>query len=331
MRRHIPIIGVTIGDPAGIGPEISVQAIDNLESNENLVLIGDEKAVEAALQSTQTDKGYRIIEPSELDSIPTIEEIPLINLGIIDNHSFGDIHGEYGLASMKYLEYALELVTNGGLDGVVGGPINGKAIDQSSSQFSGNSEVVLHYSNLEQYTIMLISNSLRVSHVTQEVPLNEVSDLVTKDRVLETIQCTDQELRQMGIEEPSLAVAGLNPHAGLGGIRGEEDTTEILPAIESAIDQKIDAIGPESPDTVFVDALDGKYDCVVAMYHDQGHIPVKTLGFQGGNINVSAVPVGLPFAYATVGHGSANNIAGKGIASPESIITSINIVNDKIN
>ena len=174
--------------------------------------------------------------------------------------------------------------------------------------------------------MMLIEEPLRVTHVSTHVPLREACDLVTAESVGSTIDVTDGALRDLGIAEPSIAVAGLNPHASDGGLMGEADDAEIRPAVESARERGIDAEGPESPDTVYVRAAGGEFDCVVSMYHDQGHIPIKMLGFSGGEaVSGVNVTIGLPIVRTSVDHGTAFDIAGEGVASETSLVEAVEV------
>jgi 4-hydroxythreonine-4-phosphate dehydrogenase len=327
MSRKIPLLAVTIGDPGGIGSEIAVQSLIATEGEIDVILIGDPAVVQKAIKACEIDREVQSIDdPADADFDESV--VPVLKTHPVDNHQFGPARGDYGDASMAYLERAIYLVKSGKVDGIVGGPVNAKSLEDAKSEFTSPSKMLLHYSNLKQYSIMLLTEGLRVSHVTPEVSLAEVLELVTTDAVFEAIEQTDRELRRMGIKNPRLAVAGLNPHAGLGGLRGTEDDDKIRPAVERAQELGIDATGPESPDTVFAEAINGGYDGVVSMYHDQGHIPVKTIGFGKNEILVSALPVGLPFPYATVRHGTANEIAGEGSAGAASLLNSIHLVAD---
>jgi 4-hydroxythreonine-4-phosphate dehydrogenase len=174
--------------------------------------------------------------------------------------------------------------------------------------------------------MMLIEEPLCVTHVSTHVSLPSACELVTEDRVLETIRVTDDALRTLGVESPTVAVAGLNPHAGDGGLIGDTDAAAIAPAVDRASKAGIDAVGPESPDTVYVQAADGAYDCVVSMYHDQGHIPIKMLGFSGGEaVSGVNVTIGLPIIRTSVDHGTAFDIAGDGVASETSLVDAVSV------
>jgi 4-hydroxythreonine-4-phosphate dehydrogenase len=330
MSGEYPTIGVTIGDPAGIGSQIGLMAALDDSLNVNVVMVGAIKAVRAA--NAKCDLGADITAVEDLDDPPLGRaEVGVYNIDNIDEHEFGTLRAEYGAASVEYLSTAVELGKEGQLDGVVGGPINRTAIDESDACFSGPEELFQHHTDIDHYSIMLLTDNLRVTHVTPEVGLREACDMVSEDLVLSTIQKSSQELEQMGMDQPELAVAGLNPHAGLDGLYGEKDTTEIQPAVERAQSDGIAATGPESPDSVFADAVNGSYDCVVTMYHDQGHIPIKTLGFKRDEIRVSVIPLDMPFPYAAVGHGTAFSTAARGTgASPASLMMSIENIARKV-
>jgi len=326
MNRLPSMVAITIGDPAGIGPEIALKTARNVAPEVGVVVVGDLDVVRRV--NEDCDFGITLTELAEVtrERATQADIVPVIDLDNVSDHEYGVVRGDYGQASLEYLEYALRKVTDGDLGGVVGGPVNAKAITRSNFRFDSPSSLVLHYADVDQYSIMLSTEGLHVSHVTPEVPLKDVPDLVTEETTLQTIHMTERMMRDLGTADPRIAVAGLNPHAGLDGLRGDEDDRKIRPAIETAQDEGIDAVGPESPDTVFASALNGAFDAVVSMYHDQGHIPVKTVGSMDGEIDVSAIPLGLPFPYSALGHGTAFDIAGHCEASPASAERSIRLV-----
>ncbi len=194
----------------------------------------------------------------------------------------GVVREAYGQASLAYVERAIDLALNDSIDAMTTAPINKQATALAGSEHAGHTGLLADATDTENYSMMLIEDELRVSHVSTHVPLSEACDLVTETAVLETIRVTDAALSDLGLADPTVAVAGLNPHASDGGLLGETEETEIEPAVARAREEGIDAFGPESPDTVYVRAARGDADCVVSMYHDQGHIPIKMLGFQGG-------------------------------------------------
>ena len=209
----------------------------------------------------------------------------------------------------------------GEIDAIVTAPLNKEAMNLAGFNYHGHTELLAESTGTDDYAMMLVARDLRVVHVTTHVALRNVNDLIKKDRVVKTIKLTDRALRSLGIKKAKIAVAGLNPHAGEGGLFGSEEKEEIEPAIEYCRSLGLSVAGPFPPDTVFLRGLRGEFDAVIAMYHDQGHIPVKTLGFEEG-VNVT---IGLPIIRTSVDHGTAFDIAWKGNANPKSMIEAIKL------
>ena len=213
---------------------------------------------------------------------------------------------------------------SGDIDAIATAPLNKEAINLAGFNYNGHTELLAEATGTEDYAMMLVAGRLRVVHVTTHVALGKVSELIRKKRVMTTIKLTDQSLRSLGIKNPNIAVAGLNPHAGEGGLFGSEEKQEIRPAVEECRSLGISVDGPFPSDTIFLRGSRGDFDAVVAMYHDQGHIPVKTLGFEEG-VNVT---IGLPIIRTSVDHGTAFDIAWKGKANPRSMIEAIRLASD---
>jgi 4-hydroxythreonine-4-phosphate dehydrogenase len=211
-----------------------------------------------------------------------------------------------GKASVKYVEKVVEMALENKIDAIVTAPLNKEAMNLAGYDYAGHTEILAHLTKTKDYAMMLVAGQLRVIHVTTHVSMRDACELIKKDRVLTTIRLTDEVTKKMGVEAPKIAVSGFNPHAGESGLFGNEEIEEITPAIESAKKNNMNVIGPMPPDTVFLRASRGEYDAVVAMYHDQGHIPVKMLGFESG-INVT---IGLPIIRTSVDHGTAYRRAG---------------------
>jgi 4-hydroxythreonine-4-phosphate dehydrogenase len=214
---------------------------------------------------------------------------------------------------------AVRLVQNGQADALVTGPINKQAIKLAGYHYIGHTEILADLTNTPGCTTMLANSELRVTHVTRHVALREVASHITKDRVLQTIITTSAGLQRLGIERPRVGVAALNPHCGDGGLLGHEELEEIAPAVDEAHAKGIDAQGPFPADTIFLRAVRGEFDVVVAMHHDQGHIPVKITEFERSY----TVTLGLPMVRTSVDHGTAFDIAWQGVASPQSLIAAI--------
>ena len=320
-----PIIGITMGDPAGIGAEVVAKAYPKLRRDVRPIVIGDADVVRAAVDVCQVDL--------DVESVPTVDRfepsadiIPVLDLDNVGHLEYGDLREEYGTASLEYVEQAIDLALNDEIDAIVTAPINKQATRLAGSEHAGHTGLLAERTDTPEYSMMLIEDDLRVTHVSTHVSLSEACELVTEERVLSTIEVTHDALCDLGIDDPTIAVAGLNPHASDGGLLGETDGVEIRPAVEAAREQEIMANGPESPDTVYVRAARGEFDCVVSMYHDQGHIPIKMLGFsEGGAVSGVNMTIGLPIVRTSVDHGTAFDIAGEGIASPDSLIDAVSV------
>jgi 4-hydroxythreonine-4-phosphate dehydrogenase len=323
-----PTIGITMGDPAGIGPEIVVKGYRELREVANPLVIGDADTVEAARGICGSDLAVEAVaSPAEASVDP--DTIPVVDLDNVAELERGVVREEFGAASLAYVERAIELALEGTIDAITTAPINKQSTKLAGSDYAGHTGMLADYTGTETYSMMLIEGDLRVTHVSTHVALREACDLVTEESVLETIHVTDEALRELGIDSPRIAVAGLNPHASDGGLLGDEDSEEIEPAVERAREEGIDAFGPESPDTIYVQAARGAADCVVSMYHDQGHIPIKMLGFaEGGTVSGVNVTIGLPIIRTSVDHGTAFDIAGEGIASEESLLDAVEVASE---
>lgn len=325
MDSDKPLVGITMGDPSGIGPEVIVRAYSELRTAADIVVIGEADVMKNAIDICDSSLGIRSADGPE-SVCSGAEAIDVIDLANVDDLEHGVVRKEYGEASLEYIDRAIHLAMDGKIDAIATAPINKQSTKLAGSTYAGHTGMLADYTDTENYSMMLIEDSLRVTHVSTHVPLREACDLVTTENVYETITVTVNALEDLGIDDPSVAVAGLNPHASDGGLLGEEDSAEIEPAVEQAQADGIDAFGPESPDTVYVSAAGGEADCVVSMYHDQGHIPIKMLGFADGS-SVSGVnmTIGLPIIRTSVDHGTAFDIAGKGIASPTSMIDAVEL------
>ncbi len=323
-----PVVAITMGDPAGIGSEIIVDAYATLREDARPLVVGDEGVLRSAIDVCDSNHSIEAIETAEAASFDP-DTIPVIDLDNVADLEYGVVREAYGEASLEYIERAIELAKAGTIDAITTAPINKQSTRLAGSEYAGHTGMLADYTDTENYSMMLVEDDLVVTHVSTHVPLRRACELVTEETVLETIRVTDDGLRDLGVDDPTIAVAGLNPHASDGGLLGEEDDAEIRPAVERARGEGIDAIGPESPDTVYVQAARGEYDCVVSMYHDQGHIPIKTLGFSSGDaVSGVNVTVGLPIIRTSVDHGTAFDIAGEGIASSVSLVDATEVAAD---
>ncbi|OBX04576.1 4-hydroxythreonine-4-phosphate dehydrogenase [Gallibacterium genomosp. 3] len=313
-----PILGITMGDAAGIGAEVIVKALadQHLYELAHPLVIGDKKMMTRAIELLKSPLKLRVI--SELKGFSS--EYGYIDLVDLDNLPadlpFAQVDPRAGCAAYEYIERAVQYAMATKIHAVVTAPLNKEALHAGGKMFPGHTEILATLSGTKGYSMMLVSPKLRVIHVTTHVQLRKACDLVKKERVLTVIKLADENAKMLGFKVPRVAVAGLNPHSGENGMFGDEDSKEIVPAIEEARALGINVSGPISPDTVFHRAANlDEFDIVVVMYHDQGHIPIKLLGFDTG-VNVT---VGLPFIRTSVDHGTAFPIAGQGIADSKSM------------
>jgi len=319
-----PILGITMGDPAGIGAEIVLKALSQREIHQisKPIVIGDAGVMRANLKVAGVDAeilAMAAVKQARFD----MGRINVLDLKNIDLASLkvGQVQKTAGKAAVEYVLTAIEMALRGEIDAIVTAPLNKQAMNEAGYSYAGHTEILAERTGTKQYAMMLVAKSLRVVHVTTHVSLREACDLISTERVAKTIGLTVSAMKNLGFENPRLAVAGVNPHAGEGGIFGREEIEEITPAIKWAKGQGYLVEGPIPPDTVFMRAMKGEFDAVVAMYHDQGHIPVKLLGF-GEGVNLT---LGLPIIRTSVDHGTAFDIAGKGAADPQSLIEAIRL------
>jgi 4-phospho-D-threonate 3-dehydrogenase / 4-phospho-D-erythronate 3-dehydrogenase len=318
----LPRIGITMGDPAGIGPEVVLKAVAEEEVRRACipVIIGDAPLLAHTARTLDLQSGYDIVRADE--PFPEHSEPVIYHLGNI--HGFiepGIESGAAGKAAGGYIEAAVELCAAGSIDAVATAPINKRALFLGGYSFPGHTEFFAHLTGAEEYAMAFVAGNLRIVLISTHVPLAEAIRLVERDRVLEIINLTHRELQRWGIERPRLAVAALNPHGAEGGLFGVEEASEIMPAIDAGRRDDINVQGPYSADTVFLRASRGEFDAVVACYHDQAMIPVKCLSF-GEAVNVT---LGLPFIRTSVDHGTAFDIAGKGLAEHSSMVAAIKL------
>ncbi len=324
LPSKIPTVAVTIGDPFGIGPEITLKALASpalldcqksgasrkSRGRANFLIIGDR----AALSSL----------PGSLNkALRTDPRISMVDLGLISEGAvrWGRQSALSGRASLAYIDYALKLIKYGKADCLVTAPVSKEAISRAGTRFSGHTEYIAKAFNTDKFAMMLIGGPLRVTLVTRHIPLKAVAKAVTEKEILNCIELSYTALkRYFGIKRPRIGVAGLNPHGGEGGSLGKEEDLVIRPAVALAKKRFKDITGPVSSEALFYEAFHGRLDCVIAMYHDQGLTPLKMVG-RDSSVNVT---LGLPFARTSPGHGTAFDIAGKGIANAASMIRAIN-------
>jgi 4-hydroxythreonine-4-phosphate dehydrogenase len=319
-----PRIGITMGDPAGIGPEVVLKAVaeEEVRSICAPVIIGNAQVLAHNARTLDLQCGYEIIRQGE--RLPDHIGAPLIFH--IDNISGyiepGIESGAAGKAAASYIEAAVGLCAAGAIDAIATAPINKRALFLGGYSFPGHTEFLASLTGSEEYAMGFMAANLRVVLLSTHVPLAEAIKLVRRERIEKTIRLTDRELQRWGIERPRIAVAALNPHGAEGGLFGIEEVSEMSPAVEACrVIDNINVRGPFSADTIYLRASRGEFDAVVACYHDQAMIPVKCLSF-GEAVNVT---LGLPFIRTSVDHGTAFDIAGKGIAEHSSMVAAIKL------
>jgi 4-phospho-D-threonate 3-dehydrogenase / 4-phospho-D-erythronate 3-dehydrogenase len=305
-----PVYGITAGDASGIGPEILLKAWSERRLHHNLVVYGDAAALRYYNESLGTRVVFHLISSS---SQCEPGKMNVIDLALLEESEItpGRISASAGRAAREYVVSATKAALAGNISAIVTLPMNKEATRLSDPRFTGHTELIGDLCGVSDVTIMLASEQLIVTHVSTHVSLENAIRSVTRERVSTILRLTSDAVRRLK-PNPRIAVAGLNPHAGENGLFGEEELREIIPAVEWARQQGMPVEGPYPPDTVFYAAVRKKqFDAVVCMYHDQGHIPLKLLDFEGG-VNVT---LGLPIIRTSVDHGTAFDIAGKGIAS----------------
>lgn len=341
----LPVLGISMGDPFGNGPEVTVRALSKESVYEccRPLVVGDVSSMEYAAK-VAVKRGRREMKIRRITSVSeagfSYGEIDVLDLGLIPPEKIpNSLQGEPmpfqvgacalgGEAAFQYVKKVIELAMSGEVDATVTNAISKEAINMAGHHFSGHTEIYAHYTGCEKYTMMLIHEGLRVVHVSTHVSLRDACERVKKDRVLECIRIANEGCKMFGIEKPKIGVAGLNPHCGENGMFGREEIEEIQPAIDQAMREGIwiPEGKPTPPDTVFSKALGGWYDVVVVMYHDQGHIPLKVEGFvydkEKGCWNAVSginVTLGIPVIRTSVDHGTAFDQAGSGLTSEKSL------------
>ncbi len=320
-----------MGDPAGVGPEIVVKSLmdKSVYENSNPIVVGDAGVIQQAVNMLQLSCYVNAVSKVS-DAKFAFGTIDVFNL---DNFKGDLVHGkvsaEAGAAAFGSVVKVIELAMCHQIDATVTAPINKEAINLAGHYFAGHTEIYAHYTDTKKYAMLLVNGNLRIIHVSTHVSLRQACDLVKRERILDVIRLLNEACQQFGILNPRIAVAGLNPHCSDNGLFGWEEEQEIIPAIKEASKLGYDVQGPIPPDTLFSKAVGGMYDGCVAMYHDQGHIPFKVVGFKWNEIkkrmDVEGVNItlGLPIIRVSVDHGTAFEVAGKGIASEEAMSVSI--------
>lgn len=319
-----PLIAVTMGDPSGIGPEIVVKTIADRDTFDeaNCIVIGDCKVLEKAIGITGSDLSIKCVDdPADGEFKAGI--LNLIDLGNIDMDRFeyGKISAMCGRAAYEYIEKGIQLTMEGKTDAISTAPINKEALRAANIDFIGHTEIFGSLTNTADPLTMFETNGMRIFFLTRHVSLRKMVDMITKDRIIDYVERCTEALSRLGVTEGTMAVAGLNPHSGERGLFGWEEVNEIVPAVEELRTRGYNVVGPVSADTVFHQAAIGRYNSVLSLYHDQGHIAAKTLDFE----RTIAITNSMPILRTSVDHGTAFDIAGKGIASEVSMIESVKL------
>jgi 4-hydroxythreonine-4-phosphate dehydrogenase len=322
-----PILGITMGDAAGIGPELILKAFRSAALYETCrpLVIGSLAVMERYRGVCKSPLRLRpVSEPSEAEYRPGTLDV--LDLGLVDaaKLQIGVVAPEPGNAAVVYTKEAGRLAMEGAIEAIVSAPLNKEAMRLAGHRYEGQTEILGELTGATRYGMILILGSLRVMMLTTHMSLRKACDAVTKEKVLSMIELADQTLRSFGIGTPRIGVAGLNPHAGEGGLFGTEELTGSLPAVQEAVRKGIRAIGPVPADVIFVKAKEGEYDLVLAMYHDQANMAAKLLGFG----EVTTVLAGLPIIRTSVGHGTAFDIAGKNIANEDNFVRAVRAAAD---
>ena len=340
MTSRRPLLGLTMGDPAGVGPEVTAKALarSDLAGACRPVVIGDASIMAATLDVLGSPLSlHPVSRVADCRFAPdTIECLDLANADA-RTLSRAQVSAEAGRAAYAYIERAVRLCQSGEIEGIVTAPVNKEALAAAGVRHSGHTEILAELSGTRDFAMLLMGDRLRVIHVTTHVALRRVPELCTTDRVLRVIRLAQQTMTGLGVPRARIAVCGLNPHAGEDGLFGDEEQTQIIPAVDTARAEGLDVHGPLPADTLFSRARGGEFHIVVAMYHDQGHVPVKTLGFvfdqaAGAWTGLSGVNVtiGLPFLRVSVDHGTAFDRAWKGIANPESMVEAVQVAIERL-
>lgn len=319
-----PLIGIPMGDPAGIGPEIVVKTIASKEAHEhgNMIVIGDRRILEEAAQFSNVNLDIRVIDNLN-DAIHQDGVLNLIQRGELDYSSFkpGLIQGQCGQAAFEYIKKATELTISGEVDALATTPINKESLKAGGINYIGHTEILADLTNTQDPLTMFQVKELRVFFLTRHMSLVQAIQSLTPEKICDyAIRCTEA-LNKLGLKNPRLSVAGINPHCGEHGLFGREDDDILAPGVEMARKAGINIVGPKPADSVFHFALLGAYDAVLSPYHDQGHIATKMVDFH----RTISITNGMPILRTSVDHGTANDIAGQGIANAVSLIEAVRL------
>jgi 4-hydroxythreonine-4-phosphate dehydrogenase len=319
-KRYPNLFAITMGDPAGIGPEISLKifATNKLPKDCNLFIIGDAEILNYYKNLLSINKNLNLMESLQDYNKKSINVLDLKQITLKD-FIIGKPQAICGRASYNYIIKAIRLCLSKKICGIITNPINKEALHLAKINYPGHTEILAKETNTKTFSMMFALENVYVVHVTTHVSLKQAINLINKKRVLNNIILLNDTLKRLGFKAPKIAVGGLNPHAGENGLFGSEEIQHILPAIKIAQQQNINVSGPYPPDTVFMRAFKGEFNGVVSMLHDHGFVALKSRNFEEG-VNIT---IGLPIIRTSVGHGTAYDKAGKGIASENSLVEAI--------
>jgi len=322
--KEVLTIGITMGDPSGIGPEIILKSFkEDVINKSRIIVIGDYDVMVAVhnMLKIKSFKLNRVRNTVDCHFTPGI--LNILDLGLIDINKFhpGSVQAVSGQAAFECIRKGIEMAKNNYINAIVTAPINKEALHLAGHIYPGHTEILASLTDTKDYAMLLHDEKLCVIHVSTHISLLEAITGLRRERIEKVIELGNEAMLKLRKKKPVIAVAGINPHAGENGLFGNEELREIIPAIRNMRARGINIEGPFSPDTIFLQAMKGKYDLVVAMYHDQGHIPLKLIGFDSG-VNVT---LGLPFVRTSVDHGTAFDIAWQGKANEKSMVESIKL------
>lgn len=324
MNQKKPVIGITMGDGAGVGPEIILKSLKNREIYDlcDPLVIGDSKILDRAKSYVNSDLKVQTVTEDQLGQIAyEFGTVYCLDLDLLSaDLPLGQVSAEAGHAAFEYLAKAIDLAKKQQIDAICTAPLNKEALHKGGHQYPGHTEILADLTDTSEFSMMLSAPNLKVIHVTTHVGLIDAVKMINPERVYRVIQLAHETLTKSGIENPRIAVCGINPHAGENGLFGYgEEEEKVVPGVKKAQEEGINAVGPLPADTLFFRTVRGDFDIVVAMYHDQGHGLMKVLGLDAG-VNIT---VGLPIIRTSVDHGTAFDIAGKGIVEEKSMMEAI--------
>ncbi len=319
-----PLIVIPFGDPAGIGPEITAKAMMDKETFDRAIciVVGDRNIMEKAMQIVGSQQKLHIIEDPK-DALDDHSVVNFINLENIDlsKFTYGKVSAMCGQAAFEYIQKSIELAMAKKADAVTTTTINKEALKLAGVPYIGHTEIFGGLTHTEDPLTLFEVHGMRILFLSRHVSLRKACDLVKKERIIDYVHRGFQVLHQLGLNHPSMAIAGLNPHCGEHGILGTEEQTDVIPAIQILKEEGYNVFGPIGADSVYHQALQGRYDSVLSLYHDQGHVAAKTVDFD----KTVSITGGMPILRTSVDHGTAFDIAGTGKASPVSLIEAIRV------